>query len=141
MIHNGTELQSMTFNGQEVDSWIHNGVEIYSGKSRLKYLVRNYSGSGGVVHADISVYNYDTDELLKTVTISSSTEQYYDECVSMVWGGLISNRWVFTYLVDGEVSVDKAVNNGLDYGGTSNQILPYYADTTITFITDGKYKI
>lgn len=28
--HNGTELQSMTYNGQEVGTWIHNGVEVYS---------------------------------------------------------------------------------------------------------------
>ena len=30
MIHNGVELQNMTFNNSEVQTWTHNGIEVYS---------------------------------------------------------------------------------------------------------------
>ena len=36
MKHNGTELQSMTFNGQVVRSWVHNGVEVFCAR-RIVY--------------------------------------------------------------------------------------------------------
>ena len=32
MKHNNTEVQNMTFDGQEVYAWIHNGVEVYNGE-------------------------------------------------------------------------------------------------------------
>lgn len=140
---NGVELQSMTFNGVEVQTWTHDGVEVYSGKTQLKYTFRNYSDAGGMLYMNINVYDYETDELLKTVTLNHSTSpNYADECVTVDYGILgLSTRWTITLLVEGNVSADKLVNYGSSYGGTDNQIIPYHSDTVVTFITTGKYKL
>ena len=40
MIQNGIELQAMTFNGQEVNTWFHNDVEVYSAFTPF-YVIEN----------------------------------------------------------------------------------------------------
>lgn len=40
MTHNGVELKSMTFDGQEVITWVHNGVEVF-GISKPFYGIEN----------------------------------------------------------------------------------------------------
>lgn len=141
MIHNGTELQTMTHNDVEVNTWIHNGVEVYSGKVQLKYVVLFYENSNGGLQVNISKYSTKDESLIsETVLHYTSANSYSDECIDIQFQSLTGGRWTFTYLVDGTATADKAVNYGGDYGGTSNQILPYYSETTITFITTGKYK-
>lgn len=42
MQHNGIELQSMTYNGKEVEMWVHNGIEVYSAFTPF-YVINNGS--------------------------------------------------------------------------------------------------
>lgn len=139
---NNAELNTHTHNGVEVQTWTHNGVEVFSGKVQLKYVFYNYSSSNGALFMDIDVYDYETNELLKNVTLNYKTApNYEDECVKVDYGILgQSTRWTITLLVDGTTTKDKSCNSGTDYGGTANQILPYYSGTTVTFITEEKYK-
>lgn len=141
MIHNGTELQTMTLNGPEVDTWIHNGVEVYSGKVQLKYVVLFYENSNGGLQVNIKKYSMKDDSLIsETVLLYTNANSYTDECIDIQWQSLTGGRWTFTQLVEGTRTIDGTYNNGTDYGGTANQIVPYSMPCTITFITTNKFK-
>lgn len=148
MIHNGIELQVMTYNGQEVNSWIHNGVEVYSGKVQLKYVMYFYKVSANNYNVNVKKYSMKDDTLIDERTVignaaTGNIESYNDGIIRLHM--TISNpavRWWFTPLVEGESTADTVVNRGSDYGGTAEQIVPYLENSncTVTFITTDKYK-
>lgn len=141
---NGTEVQSIRYNGMEVNAWVHNGKEVYSGKKQIKYICKFYSDSGGNVVANVKRYAADDNSLLSEKTISTvSGGMYEDDCIRIRFQELsVRYRYVFTPLVAGTTSVQGAYNYGSDYGGTGNQICPYTLEgntCTITFMTSGKH--
>ncbi len=138
--YNETEVQSMTYNGKEVDVWIHNGVEVYSGKTQLKYVVTFSKNTAGDYPVNIKIYSMKDDSLIEEANFGTSSN-YHDGFVKVEWGSLVKYRWIFTPLVDGTSTlVEGSANKGSDYGGTAEQFVPITNTTCIiSFITTGKY--
>lgn len=93
-----------------------------------------YTNSSGTF-CDLTVYNSDSS-IAHQETLQTSASNYEDKNISIIYNTFSNGRWVFTYKVDGTVEVTGAKNNGTDYGGTANQILPYLSNEacTITFV-------
>lgn len=141
MIDSKETLQEMTVNGVEVQEWINNDVEVYSGKVQRKYIVKFYQNANGGLQVNIKKYSMKDDSLISETALHyTSSNSYTDECIDIQWQSLTGGRWTFTQLVEGTRTIDGTYNNGTDYGGTANQIVPYSMPCTVTFITTDKYK-
>ena len=144
-------INSMIYNGQEVQTWLHNGVEVFSGKVKLKYVVTFIKDNSGAYPVNLKIYSMKNESLIKEVDFDITTEggtpqnpySYNDGIISIVFSSLIWGRWTFTPLVGGTSTVEGVANHGDSYGGTADQIVPYTQNTSciITFITSDAYKV
>lgn len=142
MTHNGVTLNSMTYNGVTVSEWIHDGAEVYSAGVIVKYVVV-VSRDNGRHKCDIKRYDNATGELISSNVINYLNTSYSDGIMQYNFGNRVSGRWTIKPLVNGTMSVSGSYNRGSDYGGTSDEIVPYVASTncTLTFITSEKVKL
>ena len=81
---NNTELQNMTYNGQEVNTWIHNGVEVFGNidiTNRIKYLITFSNATNEPVN--IKKYSMKYGIVIEETNINASvnyaTTPYYED--------------------------------------------------------------
>lgn len=104
--HNGTEIQGMTYNGQEVSTWIHNGVEVFSASEPFYWIQNSVVQSGypsaynvssitsGTYYRNFLTGFYMTgndngNSTFKGVTnpVSTQRNKYMEVIVSSLYGG------------------------------------------------------
>lgn len=105
MLHNGTELEIMTYNGQEVDVWIHNGVEVWTALPEELMIYINTEDKGDyellseyVTGLPCSAYVADSSqtsgESVKTVqtpfALTSLAKEKYSTCTFEISYALVS---------------------------------------------------
>lgn len=130
---NNTELQNMTYNGQEVNTWIHNGVEVFSNidiTNRVKYLITFSNATNEPVN--IKKYSMKYGIVIEETNINASVNYaptpYYEDDYFTIgrfnYTG-VPTKWLFTPKVEGLSTVIVGmINYGTDFGGTVEQIAP-----------------
>ena len=140
MIQNGIELQTMTFNGQEVDTWIHNGVEVYSGFTPFyviengflvdgNYTSANRIVSGGYDHQDKNYGSYGINAITGA-TVSFKSDGAKTLTIKADSGGYTANTPKLTVVADGNSLLAISSTN---YNNTVN--IEGYENVTVTYQT------
>lgn len=146
MFFDDKELSGVYLVDKEIAGVFFGDKEIYSGKVQLKYVITFTVDTTGTMPTNIKKYSVKDGSLLLNMTggIYSGVNGYNDGLIRLNWGNLKQYRWTFTPLVSGSTSVSGLYNRGHDYGGNTNQIVPYTAGgndvCVITFVTTDKHK-
>lgn len=137
------EITGIYLGDKEITGSYLGDDEVWSGKEQLKYVFTiPHSNETGTIPCTLKKYKVSDGELLGTYNLNYVT-WYSDECISIDWNTLCGYRYTITIKVDGDYSNTGVHNYGTDYGGTSNQYVPYTQSQTysMTFVTHGKYKV